>query len=700
MGNGIYFLAALCCGAGQAWAQEPPSDPDYPLQTYLHQSNVPGVWARYSGQGVRIGQFEAHGKAHKKAFAYHDEDLLPNVDPQWQANSVPWLWGSKASPDPHAQHASSVAAVMVAARNSQGTVGVAPQATIGGHWVGGQLETLAKLKRYDVANLSWGAIGRFEPVLQVPAIGAVPVQYRRALSEGRGGLGTVIVMSAGNDRQAGGNANYASLSNMRGNIMVAATCPPPRSQPCAAPGFSSPGANLLVSAQGVGVFTRVGVPQAGTSLAAPIVSGIVALMLQANPRLGYRDVQDILTLTARQVRDPSTDWQYNASRQWNGGGMHVSHDYGYGEVDAQAAVRLAQDWPARQRFANEALLEQPLASRRGEFAIPDNDPGGLSYAMPLADARLRVEHALVEVKLTHQRPGDLQLVLVSPSGTRSLLMDRPGKPPADGAHAGDLRFHRKQSLDFIFSTARLRGEPASGEWRLHITDMAQGSTGVLHSWRLNLFGRQDNGNDHYVYTNEFATLQAPARKSLLDVNGGIDTLNAAAISSASVIDLSRGEARLAGQVVRLENPGELEHLIGGDYADLLIGNGAANALLGGHADDLLQGGAGDDWLDGGPGHDTLSGGAGRDRFVIQARAEEGDTLLDFEPGQDRLLLSGFAEGSRPAFSRNGEHTLLTLPHGQVLSLRHVLPEQLGDSDWQLLPEPPSLDLLQAGLPPP
>lgn len=699
MVNGIYFLALLCCGAGQAWAQDAPSDPDYPLQTYLHQSNVPSVWARYTGQGVRIGQFEAHGKAHKKAFAYHHADLLPNVDPHWQANSVPWLWASKASVDKHAEHASSVAAVMVAARNDQGTVGVAPQATIGGHWVGGQLETLAKLARYHVANLSWGATGRFEPVLDVPAIGAVPVQYRRALSEGRGGLGTVIVMSAGNDRQAGGNANYASLSNMRGNIMVAATCPPPRSEPCAAPGFSSPGANLLVSAQGVGVFTRVGLPQAGTSLAAPIVSGIVALMLQANPRLGYRDVQDILALTARQVRDPSTAWQYNASRQWNGGGMHVSHDYGYGEVDAQAAVRLAQDWPTRQRFANEALMEQPLTSRTGEFAIPDHDTGGLNYSMAMEDARLRIEYALVEVTLAHQRPGDLQLVLVSPAGTRSVLMDRPGKPPADATHPGDLRFHRKGSVTFIFNTARLRGEPANGEWRLQVLDLAQGSTGVLKGWRLNLFGRLDNGNDHYAYTNEFASLQAPARSVLHDVNGGIDTLNAAAISSASVIDLDRGEARLAGRAVRLENPGQLEHLIGGDYADTLTGNAANNALLGGYADDQLQGGAGDDWLDGGVGRDTLSGGPGRDRFVIHARAEEGDTVLDFEPGQDRLLFSGFAEAMRPVFTRSGEDTQVALPQGQVVSLRHVLPEQLRDSDWQRLAEVPALDLLGAGLPP-
>src|SRR5262249_55514677 len=85
----------------------------------------------------------------------------------------------------------------------------------------------------------------------------------------------------------------------------------------------------------------------GTSFAAPVVSGIVALMLEANPRLGYRDIQEILALSARTVgTDASnpTDWTSNPPTNWNGGGMHVSHDYGFGEVDAKAAVRLAETW--------------------------------------------------------------------------------------------------------------------------------------------------------------------------------------------------------------------------------------------------------------------------------------------------------------------------------------------------------------------
>src|SRR6185312_13938872 len=93
----------------------------------------------------------------------------------------------------------------------------------------------------------------------------------------------------------------------------------------------------------------------GTSFATPIVSGIVALMFEANPNLGYRDVQEILALSSHKIVDTNTTWDTNKARNWNGGGMHVSNDYGFGEVDALAAVRLAETWTTQQTGANESV---------------------------------------------------------------------------------------------------------------------------------------------------------------------------------------------------------------------------------------------------------------------------------------------------------------------------------------------------------
>ena len=50
---------------------------------------------------------------------------------------------------------------------------------------------------------------------------------------------------------------------------------------------------------------------AGTSYAAPLVSGVVALMLEANSDLTWRDVQGVLVATASQPHEDSEDEETN-----------------------------------------------------------------------------------------------------------------------------------------------------------------------------------------------------------------------------------------------------------------------------------------------------------------------------------------------------------------------------------------------------
>ncbi|WP_245148675.1 hypothetical protein [Avibacterium paragallinarum] len=64
----------------------------------------------------------------------------------------------------------------------------------------------------------------------------------------------------------------------------------------------------------------------------------------------------MLSLTARGDKSVGNSWQWNGDKNWNGGGRHVSHDYGYGVVDAQAAVRLAENWHKQETYKNEVRL--------------------------------------------------------------------------------------------------------------------------------------------------------------------------------------------------------------------------------------------------------------------------------------------------------------------------------------------------------
>lgn len=70
----------------------------------------------------------------------------------------------------------------------------------------------------------------------------------------------------------------------------------------------------------------------GTSMSSPVVAGVVALMLHANPRLDYTEVKEILKLTARQDQHTGIISD-SGSTQW-----------GYGKIDAFQAVKLAESW--------------------------------------------------------------------------------------------------------------------------------------------------------------------------------------------------------------------------------------------------------------------------------------------------------------------------------------------------------------------
>lgn len=77
----------------------------------------------------------------------------------------------------------------------------------------------------------------------------------------------------------------------------------------------------------------------GTSASAPMAAGIVALALEANPQLTWRDMQHLVVLSSDPTPLLQEDgWHTNAV------GRQVSNKFGYGLMNAEALVRLARDW--------------------------------------------------------------------------------------------------------------------------------------------------------------------------------------------------------------------------------------------------------------------------------------------------------------------------------------------------------------------
>ncbi len=93
-----------------------------------------------------------------------------------------------------------------------------------------------------------------------------------------------------------------------------------------------------------------------------MVGAAAALILQANPLLGFRDVANILALTARAV-GTTNNYITTKGDGLNFGGMQFSRDVGFGLIDVSAAVRLAASWTdAAKTVANWVSSEAKSGS--------------------------------------------------------------------------------------------------------------------------------------------------------------------------------------------------------------------------------------------------------------------------------------------------------------------------------------------------
>lgn len=184
----------------------------------------------------------------------------------------------------------------------------------------------------------------------------------------------------------------------------------------------------------------------GTSSAAPSVAGVVALMLQANPNLTRADVAWILANTATQV-DASRaatsillQGQTNSINLvdgWtqNSAGLRFHTSYGFGRVNAAAAVQQALNFttPAGRR-TNTLSNATAFASAAANTNITAASVLGTGARMNSANvtvgsAATRTGPMQLDVTVTNNagaginlNPGQLQFEIVSPNGTKSIVM--------------------------------------------------------------------------------------------------------------------------------------------------------------------------------------------------------------------------------------------------------------------------------------
>lgn len=403
----------------------------------------------------------------------------------------------------------------------------------------------------SVSNNSWGYANQYPGEL-VGLDVLAKAALRDAAMLGRDGKGQVTVFAAGNSRSLQSNSNFYTTSNSRFVVTVGAL-----NSFGTFSSYSTPGASLLVSAPGGG-FGSFGIDQRcittdvtgtgglnpqgststnpdlgnndytnqmnGTSSAAPITSGAVALMLSANPNLGWRDVKEILASTARRVDETNTSWQMrpvlpSPAREFNSANFKFSNDYGAGMVDAGAAVTRSLSWTNLGQELTQALRVSPTGVTG---FIPDTGvvvPFNFDFS---ARPNLRAEQIEIEVRINHQFRGDLRIALISPAGTRSeLALPRFPFATLNDRDYADIVLTDAGVLDarsggWVFSTTHHWGENTQGVWRLEVSDEIAADAGQLIFAELRLIGTA-SGPERVVFDQQRYTLTEPATPANQDI---------------------------------------------------------------------------------------------------------------------------------------------------------------------------------------
>ena len=413
---------------------------------------------------------------------YQHEDLTGNVLTSFNHNYDPDLTDIY---HPFEDHGTAVAGLIAAKDNSLGMRGVAPEAKIYGYNYlveesdANEANAMSRnAATTAISNNSWGPgdSGRPEPATEL-----WETAVKDGVTSGYGGKGVFYAWAAGN----GGDDDYSTLDEYSNFYAVTAVCAVGHDDIRSS--YSEAGSNLWVC--GPSSSGRVGQPRiattdnghryrgsfGGTSAATPIVSGVVALIREANIALTWRDVKLILAASARKNDPDNTGWEEGAFKYGSTTDRYnFNHEYGFGMVDAKAAVDLASGW-TNVRDLREITSESGVINLRIPDLPSSGTPTTVTASLTVDTYVDFIEFVEINTDFNHPFFRDLTVELVSPSGTVSTLST---SAPIGGG----------LTTEFRFGSARHLGENAAGEWTLRIKDAQDGDTGALRSWGLTIYG--------------------------------------------------------------------------------------------------------------------------------------------------------------------------------------------------------------------
>ncbi len=647
-----------------------PNDPLYKLQWHFDfLGEIERVWNDYTGAGVSVLVLD-------DGVDLDHIDLDGNMSRAHNFTYDGVTYDGDAS-DPTSAHGTAVAGLLGAEANGKIGVGVAYDVTMTSFdylfaiWdtykqapytefdndYGVLVALYDTYDDFDILNASLGMPAElidfwsgYDPLNPSSYVGPELAGIQAANENGRGGLGTLIVYAAGNETL---NANGSYLTNSRHTITVAAA---DRSGDVAY--YSNYGSSLTITAPAASVTTdRIGSAGyengwstslfGGTSAATPVVSGVIALILEANGGLGWRDVNDIIALSAAHTGSDYGsakagfeigEWFDNGADIWNGGGLTYNLSYGYGMIDAFAATRLAEVWDVFHDDAATSANEVTATTSKTVARTVNADSSSTIYVNERDT--LDIDSAYVSVSMSDVYDMEwVVLYLVTPDGTEIELAN----------HDYFIDAYEYGTIDYSFNVAGLKGVNSEGVWGVKIVNDDRHELTVDYVG-MTFYGDAATNDDVHHFTADYTGLAAidTDRGLIEDNDGGTDWLNFAMVSDSVRANLKTGVFQFAGADVGEISLGEFENVMGGQAGDViygdvkgneifgndgwdrLFGNGGKDTIVGGNGRDLIKGGGNSDTLSGNNQGDIIYGGAGNDRIYGGA----GSDMLEGEAGAD------------------------------------------------------------------
>ncbi|KAL0271690.1 UNVERIFIED_CONTAM: hypothetical protein PYX00_008705 [Menopon gallinae] len=425
-------------------------------------------------------------------------DLRDNYDPEisYDANDEDPDPSPRYDPATSNAHGTRCAGeVAMKANNGKCGVGVAHNSRIGAvRLLDGQVDDRVEgialgyaHDKVDIYSASWGPNDDGKTVEGPGRLALEAIE--RGITEGRNGLGVIYVWAAGNGGSKGDNCECDGYTGSIYTLSIGSA-----SQQGRFPWYGEKCASTMAATYSSGAYSdqmiattdlrnTCTVKHTGTSASAPLAAGIIALALEINPRLTWRDMQHLVVWTSEYEPLKDNDgWLTNAAGLW------VNTRFGFGLMNAFRLVKEAANWTNVPR---KYVCSVP-ADRR-DLALSFGSPVVLTFDGTACSDINYLEHVELQINIEYPVRGDLEIYLTSPAGTEIQLLSR---------RKNDLS--KRGFSNWKLMSVLTWNENPRGTWKASVGDRvgSSGRSGMVGGFTLHLHGtaerpaylREDPGN--------------------------------------------------------------------------------------------------------------------------------------------------------------------------------------------------------------